>query len=81
MRLKTHKTQILAEHKEDLLVPELVFGDTVEELDKSLESALARSEEIRKQMGVTTKKDKRTLRILQILRLLHSRTMNTLLST
>lgn len=58
--VKTHKTQILAEHKEDLLVPELVFGDTVEELDKSLESALARSEEIRKQMGVTTKKDKRT---------------------
>lgn len=58
--VKTHKTQILAEHKDDLLVPELVFGDTVEELDKSLESALARSEEIRKQMGVTTKKDKRT---------------------
>lgn len=58
--VKTHKTQILAEHKEDLLVPELVFGDTVEELDKSLESALARSEEIRKQMGVTVKKDKRT---------------------
>ena len=58
--VKTHKTQILAEHKEDLLVPELVFGDTVEELDKNLESALARSEEIRKQMGVSIKKEKRT---------------------
>jgi DNA repair exonuclease SbcCD ATPase subunit len=60
--VKAHKTQILADHKEDLLVPELVFGDTVEELDKNLESALARSEEIRKQMGITTpaKKDKRT---------------------
>lgn len=58
--VKTHKAQILAEHKEDLLVPELVFGDTVEELDKSLESALARSEEIRKSVGGTSKKDKRT---------------------
>lgn len=54
--VKTHKAQILAEHKDDLLVPELVFGETVEELDKNLESALARSEEIRKAVGGTTKK-------------------------
>ena len=58
--VKTHKAQILAEHKEDLLVPELVFGDTVEELDKSLESALARSKEIRTNLGIKDKPQKRT---------------------
>lgn len=58
--VKNHKTQILAEHKEDLLLPELVFGDTVEELDKNLATALARSEEIRKTLGVTADGKKTT---------------------
>lgn len=49
--VKNHRIQILADHKDDLLVPELVMGSTVEELDKSLEQALARSEEIRKKVG------------------------------
>lgn len=55
--VKAHKAQILAEHKEDLLLPELVFGETVEELDKNLETALTRSEEIRKTLGVGDNKD------------------------
>lgn len=55
--VKAHKTQILAEHKEDLLVPEMVFGDTVEELDKNLKAALDRSDEIRKSLGID--KDKK----------------------
>ena len=50
--VKTHKAEILAKHKDELLVPELVFGTTVEELDKSLETALARSKEIREKVGV-----------------------------
>lgn len=60
--VKAHKTQILAEHKEDLLLPEMVFGDTIEELDKNLQTALNRSDEIRKTLGVEKgeKKQKRT---------------------
>mgnify|MGYP006905684379 FL=1 len=58
--VKNHKTQILAEHKDDLLLPELVFGDTVEELDKNLATALARSEEIKKTLGVSTDGKKTT---------------------
>lgn len=49
--VRTHKIEILAQHKEDLLVPELVTGNTVEELDASLTAALERSNQIRQQLG------------------------------
>lgn len=42
-KVKSHRVEILAEHKDDLLVPELVVGDTIEELDNSLKAALERS--------------------------------------
>lgn len=57
--VKTHKAEILAQHSEDLLLPELVFGNTVEELDTNLEIALKRSEEIREKVG-GSKKQKKT---------------------
>ena len=54
--VKTYKVTKLAEHKDDLLVPELVFGNTKEEIDDSLQKALNRSKEIRESLGVTKKK-------------------------
>lgn len=51
-KVKTYKAEKLAEHKEDLLVPELVIGTTIEDIDASLQSALERSSEIRKTLGV-----------------------------
>lgn len=56
-RVKTHKAEVLAEHKDTLLVPELVVGDTIEEIDSSLENALKRSAEIAEKFGGTEKKD------------------------
>lgn len=53
--VKTYKVEKLAEHRDDLLVPELVIGDTKEEIDASLKSALDRSNEIRKKLGISTK--------------------------
>lgn len=50
--VKHYKVTKLAENKDALLVPELVFGNTKEEIDASLKSALERSEEIRKNLGV-----------------------------
>lgn len=58
--VKTYKATKLAELKEDLLVPELVFGNTKEEIDVSLQSALERSAEIKKNLGISDKKPKRT---------------------
>lgn len=58
--VKTYKAEKMAELKEDILVPELVFGNTKEEIDASIQSALNRSEEIRKSLGITEKKEKRT---------------------
>lgn len=52
--VKAYRTQILAEYKDDCLVPELVMGDTKEALDQSMQAALARSEEIRKNLGIST---------------------------
>lgn len=49
--VKLHKTKVLAEHKEDLFVPELVVGDTIEEIDASLQKALERSAEIAQRFG------------------------------
>lgn len=57
--VKLYKTQQLAEHKDDILVPELVFGETKEEIDTSIQAAITRSEEIKKSLGYTGKQ-KRT---------------------
>lgn len=59
--VKTYKATKMLEMKDDILVPELVFGNTKEEIDASIQSALERSEEIRKNLGISGKKsDKRT---------------------
>lgn len=60
--VKTYKAEKLAEHKDELLVPELVFGDTKEAIDQSLTAALSRSAEIRKSLGLpeSGKKQKQT---------------------
>lgn len=58
--VKTHRVEILAQHKDDLLVPELVIGTTIEELDNSLASALERSNQIREQLGKVEKSNRRT---------------------
>lgn len=57
--VKTYKATKMAELKDDLLVPELVMGTTKEEIDASIQSALARSEEIKKNLGIQ-KSQKRT---------------------
>lgn len=58
--VKTYKATKMAELKEDILVPELVFGNTKEEIDASIQSALARSQEIRNNLGLGSQKQKRT---------------------
>ena len=60
--VKTYKAEKMAELKDDILVPELVMGTTKEEIDASIQSALDRSAEIKKNLGIseTTKKTKRT---------------------
>lgn len=60
--VKTYKATKMTEHKDDILVPELVFGNTKEEIDASIQSALERSNEIRKNLGISTDKktEKRT---------------------
>ena len=59
--VKTYKATKMAELKDDILVPELVFGNTKEEIDASIQSALDRSAEIKKNLGISDKKqDKRT---------------------
>lgn len=60
--VKTYKAEKMAELKDDILVPELVFGSTKEEIDTSIQSALERSAEIRKNLGISAngKPTKRT---------------------
>lgn len=60
--VKTYKATKMAELKDDILVPELVMGTTKEEIDTSIQSALERSAEIKKSLGISTdnKKQKRT---------------------
>lgn len=58
--VRTYKAEKMAELKNDILVPELVFGNTKEEIDASIQSALERSNEIKKSLGLTNKPDKRT---------------------
>lgn len=60
--VKTYKVEKMAEYKDDILVPELVMGTTKEEIDASIQSALDRSAEIKKNLGISTdkKQTKRT---------------------
>ena len=58
--VKIYKATKLAEMKDDILVPELVMGTTKEEIDNSIQSALARSAEIKKSLGIGDKPAKRT---------------------
>ena len=60
--VKTYKAQKMAELKDDILVPELVMGTTKEEIDNSIQSALERSAEIKKNLGISAdnKPSKRT---------------------
>lgn len=57
--VRTYKAEKLAELKDEILVPELVFGNTKEDIDASIENALNRSKQIRESLG-GGKKDKRT---------------------
>lgn len=58
--VKTYKATKLLELKEEILVPELVIGDTKEDIDKSIEAALERSKEIKKSLGISEKGLKKT---------------------
>lgn len=58
--VKTYKATKMAELKDDILVPELVIGTTKEEIDASIQSALDRSAEIKKSLGIGDKPAKRT---------------------
>lgn len=58
--VKNYRTQLLAENKDKLLVPELVTGDTKEALDESFKQAIQRSDEIRKSLGVQNTTPKNT---------------------
>lgn len=59
--VKTYKATKMAELKDDILVPELVFGSTKEEIDASIQNALTRSAEIKKNLGLEgSTKQKRT---------------------
>lgn len=51
--VKTYKAEKMAELKDQLLVPELVSGDTKEDIDKSIEAALERSKQIRASLGLS----------------------------
>lgn len=57
-KVKMHRLEVLSEHKDDLLVPELVTGNTIEDIDASLETALERSREIEEKLGGGKKKKK-----------------------
>ena len=54
--VKTYKTTKLLELKDDILVPELVMWTTKEEIDNSIQSALERSAEIKKNLGISDDK-------------------------
>ena len=59
--VKTYKATKLAELKDDILVPELVFGNTKEEIDESIKTALERSASIKESLGIKNQtKQKRT---------------------
>ena len=49
---KTYRAERMAELKDEILVPELVIGNTVEEIDASIEVALEKSKSIREKLGI-----------------------------
>ena len=49
---KTYRAEKMAELKDEILVPELVIGNTVEEIDASIEVALEKSKSIREKLGI-----------------------------
>lgn len=57
--VKTYKATKMMELKDDILVPELVFGDTKEEIDANIQIALDRSAEIKKNLGIDGEKSKK----------------------
>ena len=57
--VKNYRLELLAKNQ-DIIVPELITGTTKEELDASLETAKARSEQIRQQLGITTSQTQQT---------------------
>lgn len=52
--VKTYKAEKMAELKDEILVPELVMGDTKEAIDASIKVALDRSKEIAEKLGKKT---------------------------
>jgi dihydroneopterin aldolase len=56
--VKTYKATKLLEMKDEILVPELVMGDTKEAIDESIKAAMERSKEIRKSLGISDKPKK-----------------------
>jgi len=59
-KVKNYRLTKLTELGEQILVPELVVGDTEEEIDKSIASAIERSNQIRKSLGIKDGEKKRT---------------------
>lgn len=51
--VKSYKLEQMTEHKDDILVPELVIGSTKEEIDNSIKAAIERSNQIRASLGAT----------------------------
>lgn len=49
---KTYRAEKMAELKDEILVPELVIGNTVEEIDASIQVALEKSKSIREKLGI-----------------------------
>ena len=49
---KTYRAEKMAELKDEILVPELVIGNTVEEIDASIKVALEKSKSIREKLGI-----------------------------
>lgn len=57
-KVKTYKAEKLLELKDDILVPELVMGKTIEEVDSTIKIALERSAKIKESLGVKDKEQK-----------------------
>ena len=50
---KAYRAEKMAELKDEILVPELVVGNTVEEIDASIQVALEKSKSIREKLGIS----------------------------
>lgn len=58
--VRAYKAEKMAELKDEILVPELVIGDTKEAIDASIQVALDRSKEIAEKLGKKPAQQKRT---------------------